>query len=138
MRAHAESAMKVATYLESHPRIKRVIYPGLPSHPQHDLARRQMASFSGMLTFQVQGDAIEVARRIAQRARLFIYAVSLGKQRSLIYYIPTQDVLRTSFHLKDAGEESYRGFAGDGIFRTSIGLDDPDDLCADLEQVLRQ
>jgi len=137
MRAHAESAMKVASFLESHSSIKRVIYPGLPSHPQHDLARKQMATFSGMLTFQVYGDAIEVARKIARRTRIFVYAVSLGKQRSLIYYIPTQDVLRTSFHLTEAQKESYRSFAGDGIFRTSIGLDDPDDLCSDLERALR-
>lgn len=138
MRAHAESALKVATYLESHSKIERVIYPGLLSHPQHDLARRQMENFSGMLTFQVFGDAIQVARRIARHARIFTYAVSLGKQRSLIYYIPTWDVLRTSFHLTEAQKESYHMYAGAGIFRTSIGLDDPEDLCEDLEQILKQ
>ena len=87
MRAHAESAMKVARFLESHPRIRRVTYPGLPSHPQYELACRQMANFSGMLTFQVNGDGLAVAREIARRARKFNCAVSLGKQRSLIYYI---------------------------------------------------
>jgi cystathionine beta-lyase/cystathionine gamma-synthase len=138
MRAHAESAMKVAGFLESYPRIKRVIYPGLQSHPQHELACRQMQNFSGMLTFQVNGDGLDAARRIAQRARIFSYAVSLGKQRSLIYYIPTEDILRTSFHLVGAAEESYRSFAGDGVFRTSIGLEDPDDLCEDLEQALQE
>jgi cystathionine beta-lyase/cystathionine gamma-synthase len=138
MHAHAEGAAKVAGFLESHPRIKRVIHPGLPSHPQHELARRQMENFSGMLTFQVNGDGLNAARRIAQRARIFSYAVSLGKQRSLIYYIPTEDILRTSFHLAGAAEESYRSFAGDGIFRTSIGLDDPGDLCEDLDQALRE
>ncbi|HVJ06707.1 MAG TPA: PLP-dependent aspartate aminotransferase family protein [Candidatus Saccharimonadales bacterium] len=136
MRAHAESAMKIAEFLESHPRVKRVIYPGLSSHPQHELARRQMKNFSGMLTFQVKDDPLPVAREIAQRARLFRYAVSLGKQRSLIYYIPTGDMLRTSFSLTTQAESSYRSFAGDGIFRTSIGLENPDDLCGDLEQVL--
>jgi cystathionine beta-lyase/cystathionine gamma-synthase len=138
MRAHAESAMKMAGFLESYPRIKRVIYPGLQSHPQHELACRQMQNFSGMLTFQVNGDGLDAARRIAQRARIFSYAVSLGKQRSLIYYIPTEDILRTSFHLVGAAEESYRSFAGDGVFRTSIGLEDPDDLCEDLEQALQE
>ncbi len=97
-----------------------------------------MESFSGMLTFQVFGDAIRLARRIAQNARVFIYAVSLGKQRSMIYYIPTQHVLRTSFHLTKAQEESYRMYAGAGIFRTSIGLDAPEDLCEDLEQTLKE
>jgi methionine-gamma-lyase len=136
MRAHEESALKVASFLESHPAIQRVIYPGLPSHPQHELARRQMANFSGMLTFQVKGDGLAAARRIATRARLFNYAVSLGKQRSLIYYIPTDDIFRSSFSLKGAAEQSYRQYAGDGVFRTSIGLDDPDDLCNDLEYAL--
>jgi len=136
MRAHAESAMKIAEFLESCPRVKRVIYPGLSSHPQHELARRQMKNFSGMLTFQVKDDPLPVAREIAQRARLFRYAVSLGKQRSLIYYIPTGDMLRTSFSLTAQAESSYRSFAGDGIFRTSIGLENPDDLCEDLEHVL--
>jgi len=77
MRAHQESVLKVAEFLESHPAVKRVIYPGLPSHPQQELARRQMANFSGMLTFQVKGDGLIAARRIAQRAQLFNYAVSL-------------------------------------------------------------
>ncbi len=136
MRAHAESALKVAGFLESHSGIQRVIYPGLPSHPQHELAKRQMANFSGMLTFQVECDAMAAAHRIAQRAKLFNYAVSLGKQRSLTYYIPTEDILRSSFSLTRSAEESYRSYAGDGVFRTSIGLDDPDDLCRDLEQAL--
>jgi cystathionine beta-lyase/cystathionine gamma-synthase len=138
MRAHADSALKVASFLESHPGIKRVIYPGLPSHPQHELARRQMGNFSGMLTFQTKGDGLVVARRVAKRARLFNYAVSLGKQRSLIYYIPTADILRSSFSLEGLAAESYRNYAGDGVFRTSIGLDDPDDLCNDLEQALQE
>ena len=138
MRAHQESASKVAEFLESHPAVKRVIYPGLPSHPQHELARRQMENFSGMLTFQVKGDGLAAARRISKRAQLFNYAVSLGKQRSLIYYIPTNDILRSSFTLDARAEESYRLYAGEGIFRTSIGLDDPDDLCNDLEQALAE
>jgi cystathionine beta-lyase/cystathionine gamma-synthase len=138
MRAHQDSALKVASYLESHPGVKLVIYPGLPSHPQHELARRQMANFSGMLTFQVKGDGLVAARRIAKRAQLFNYAVSLGKQRSLIYYIPTADILRSSFTLDAPAEESYRLYAGEGVFRTSIGLDDPDDLCNDLEQALAE
>jgi cystathionine beta-lyase/cystathionine gamma-synthase len=136
MRAHEESALKVASFLEAHQAIRRVIYPGLPSHAQHELARRQMANFSGMLTFQVKGNGLTVARQIAKRAKLFNYAVSLGKQRSLIYYIPTDDILRSSFTLEGPAEESYRSYAGDGVFRTSIGLDDPDDLCNDLENAL--
>lgn len=136
MRAHAESAQRVAEFLESRPGIKRVIYPGLPSHPQHELARRQMKNFSGMLTFQVDGDGQEVARRLYRNLRVFQYAVSLGKQRSLIFYIGTGDMLRTSFTLTPEGERSYREYAGEGIFRVSIGLDDPEDLIRDLDQAL--
>ena len=75
-----------------------------------------------MLTFQVKGDALAIARRIAQRSQLFHYAVSLGKQRNLLYYIPTADILRSSFSLEGPAEESYRRYAGDGVFRTSIGF----------------
>jgi cystathionine beta-lyase/cystathionine gamma-synthase len=136
MRAHAEGAAAVAAHLEAHPRVSRVIYPGLPSHPQYELARRQMANFSGMLTFQVHGDAAEVARQFARRARVFTYAVSLGKRRSLVFYLPTAGLLRSSFNLTGAALESYRSFAGEGIFRVSIGLEDPADLCRDLDRVL--
>jgi cystathionine gamma-synthase/methionine-gamma-lyase len=137
MRAHEDSALKVASFLEEHPQVARVIYPGLASHPQHELACKQMANFSGMLTFQVKGDGQAMARQIAQRARIFNYAVSLGKQRSLIFYLPTSDMLRSSFNLAGAALESYRSYAGEGIFRTSIGLEDPNDLCRDIDQALR-
>jgi cystathionine beta-lyase/cystathionine gamma-synthase len=138
MKAHEASARQVALYLESHPAIKRVIYPGLPSHPQYALAQRQMSNFSGMLTFQTKEDGAEVARRLYRKLQVFTYAVSLGKQRSLLFYIPTADILKSSFSLQGAALQSYRDFAGDGIFRVSIGLEAPEDLCADLDQALSQ
>ncbi|HEY6009191.1 MAG TPA: PLP-dependent transferase, partial [Geobacteraceae bacterium] len=137
MRAHAEGAEKVARFLEAHPKVTRVIYPGLPSHPQHELARRQMRNFSGMLTFQVM-DGPAAARVLAERLRIIHYAVSLGHHRSLVFYLPTADMLATSFHLTPAQLTSYREFAGDGIFRLSVGIEDPDDLCRDLDQALAQ
>jgi len=136
MKAHEASARQVALYLESHPAIKRVIYPGLPSHPQYALAQRQMSNFSGMLTFQTKEDGAEVARRLYRKLQVFTYAVSLGKQRSLLFYIPTADILKSSFTLQGTALQSYRDFAGDGIFRVSIGLEAPEDLCADLDQAL--
>jgi cystathionine beta-lyase/cystathionine gamma-synthase len=136
MRAHADNASRVASYLESHPAIKRVIYPGLPSHPQYALAQRQMRNASGMLTFQTKEDGAEVARRLYRKLQVFTYAVSLGKQRSLLFYIPTKDILESSFSLQGAALKSYKDFAGDGIFRVSIGLEDPEDLRADLDQAL--
>lgn len=137
MRAHEENALKVAQFLEKHPAVKRVIYPGLPSHPQYELAKQQMKNFSGMLTFQTHEDGKEVAKRFYRKLQVFTYAVSLGKQRSLIWQIPTQEILESSFHLSGKAEESYREYAGDGIFRVSIGLESPEDLCVDLEQALQ-
>jgi len=137
MKAHQEGAAAVAAFLEGHPKVKRVIYPGLASHPQHDLARRQMDNFSGMLTFQV-ADGPAAARVLADRLQLIHYAVSLGHHRSLVFYLATEDMLRTSFALDAEAEASYRRFAGDGIFRFSVGLEDPKDLCTDLERALAQ
>jgi len=138
MRVHEENARRVANYLESHPAIKRVIYPGLPSHPQYALAQRQMSNASGMLTFQTKEDGTEVARRLYRKLQVFTYAVSLGKQRSLLFYIPTKDILESSFSLKGTALKSYLDFAGDGIFRVSIGLEASEDLCFDLDQALKQ
>lgn len=135
MKAHEEGALTVARFLEEHPKVTRVIYPGLPSHPQHDLARRQMNNFSGMLTFQA-GDGAKSAKIVADRLSIIHYAVSLGHHRSLVFYLPTREMLRTSFRMTEAQETSYRAFAGEGIFRLSVGLEDPADLCADLDYAL--
>jgi cystathionine beta-lyase/cystathionine gamma-synthase len=135
MAAHARGAMEVARFLESHPKITRVVYPGLASHPQAELARRQMANFSGMLAFQVE-DGPKMAQRLADCLEVFHYAVSLGHHRSLIFYLATDDLQQNSFRLDAEHLARYRGFAGDGIFRVSIGLEDPEDLCADLDQAL--
>jgi methionine-gamma-lyase len=135
MKAHEETAMAVAAYLEGHPRVTRVFYPGLASHPQHALARRQMANFSGMITFTVP-DGPAVARRMVERLKVVHYAVSLGHHRSLIYWIPTTDIMRSSFRLEGEALARYRSFAGDGVFRFSVGIEDAADICADLDQVL--
>lgn len=136
MAAHAEGATKLARFLESHPKVMKVVYPGLPSHPQYELARRQMANPSGMLTFQVP-DARAVARKLAKRLQVFHYAVSLGHHRSLIFYMNTDEIQASSFRLDQEHLARYRLYAGDGLFRVSVGLEDADDLCADLDQALR-
>jgi len=135
MTAHEENALAVARFLEDHPRVTRVIYPGLPSHPQHDLARRQMDSFSAMLTFQVDGGP-QLAEEMARRLRVIHYAVSLGHHRSLVFWMDTPSLMETSFRLEGDQLENYRTYAGDGIFRMSVGLEDPADLCEDLARVL--
>ncbi|MDR0685110.1 MAG: aminotransferase class I/II-fold pyridoxal phosphate-dependent enzyme [Spirochaetaceae bacterium] len=138
MKAHEENALKIARYLETNPRITQVIYPGLPSHPQHDLARRQMKNFSGMISFQTERGR-ETVRRLAEKLRIIHYAVSLGHHRSLIFYLDTEELLATSFKLTTGKQlDSLRAFAGDGIFRLSVGLEDADDLIADIEQALNE
>jgi cystathionine gamma-synthase len=135
MALHQANAARVAEFLESHPRVGRAYWPGLASHPQHELARRQMKNFSGMIAFTAEG-GVDLARRFAERLRVISYAVSLGKTKSLLFYIPTEDLLRTSFRMSDEDAAHYREWAGEGVFRLSVGLEDADDLIEDLRQVL--
>jgi len=136
MQAHSANALRVARFLQDHPHVAQVVYPGLESHPQHALAARQMRLPSGMLTFRLAKPAGQALSRIARRLRVVHYAVSLGHVRSLLFYLPTDELLRTSFLLNPTQAAAYRGYAGDGIFRMSVGLENPDDLCADLDQAL--
>jgi methionine-gamma-lyase len=135
MAAHQENALAVARHLEQHPKVTRVMYPGLPSHPQHELAKRQMSNFSGMVTFQVE-DGLAAAQLLSDRLEIVQYAVSLGHNHSLLCYLVTDDLLRSSFHLTPEQEESYRAYAGKGVFRFSVGLEDPADIIADIDQAL--
>jgi cystathionine beta-lyase/cystathionine gamma-synthase len=135
MRAHEETAAAVARFLEGDRRVRRVFYPGLTSHPQHELAKRQMANFSGMMTFLVE-DGPTLARRMVEKLEIIHYAVSLGHHRSLVYYIPTADLMCSTFRHEGEQLARYRDFAGDGLFRFSVGLEDAEDICADLDGVL--
>jgi cystathionine beta-lyase/cystathionine gamma-synthase len=137
MRAHQEGALQVAQYLEANPMVSRVFYPGLASHPQHDLAKRQMKNFAGMLTFQTRKPGEAVARRMVQELQVIHYAVSLGHHRSLICWIATADIEASTFRHTPEELRRYRAFAGDGVFRLSVGIEDGSDLCADLNRVLR-
>ncbi len=138
MRAHGENAMSVAQFLENHSGVTRVIYPGLQSHPQHELAKRQMKTFSGMVAFQVGGKARgeALAETMMKRFEVIHYAVSLGHHRSLCFWMETAGLMQSSFRLTAEQEESYRQYAGDGIFRLSVGLEDASDLMRDLDRVL--
>jgi methionine-gamma-lyase len=135
MRAHEEGALAVASFLEGHPKVTRVLYPGLPSHPQYELARRQMCNAAGVVSFCVE-DGPGTAKRLSRDLRTVHYAVSLGHHRSLIVYLPTADLLTTSFRMDAAQEAAYREYAGDGLFRLSVGLEDAGDIIADLERAL--
>jgi len=136
MKAHEDGAMAVARHLESHPAISRVFYPGLPSHPQHALAKTQMKNFSGMMTFQTREPGLAVARRMVEKLSVIHYAVSLGHHRSLICWIGTDDIEASTFRHDAEAARRYREYAGDGLFRLSVGIETAEDLCADLNRVL--
>jgi methionine-gamma-lyase len=135
MRCHEQNALALANFLQSHDKIERVFYPGLESHPQHDLARTQMNNFSGMLSFRCRNPKA-LAQRMMQQLEVIHYAVSLGHHRSLIYLMQTEDLIGSSYRLEGDELDKYRESAGEGLFRFSVGLEDSADLIRDLEQVL--
>jgi len=124
-----ETALEVARFLQKHPRVARVHYPGLASHPDHKLAKRQMRGFGGMLAFDVKG-GLAAARRFCDRVRLFLLAGSLGGVESLVV-LPIY-----SSHYKMSAEELRRAGVSSGTVRVSVGLEDAADLIADIRQAL--
>ena len=135
MQVHQTNATRVAEFLEGHKKVKKVLYPGLPSHPQFDLAVRQMDNFSGIVSVQIDNGP-GLVQRMMSDLKIFHYAVSLGHHRSLIYWLGTDDLMQSSYGLEGRALDAYRVFAGDGVFRISVGLEDPEDLCDDLAQIL--
>jgi cystathionine beta-lyase/cystathionine gamma-synthase len=136
MARHSQSALQVARFLEGHPRVKRVIYPGLESHPHHALARRQMSGFGGMLTLQLKG-GLGAAITLAQKIKLWKYATSLGHAHSLLFYYPTDLYVDAVSYLDQAQKACIGEWMGEGIVRASVGLENVQDLIADLDQALR-
>ncbi len=129
MQRQSETALKVARFLERHPKVARVHYPGLPSHPDHKLARRQMSGFGAMMAFDHKNGRAG-ARRFGDRIRIFLLAASLGGTESLAV-----QPLYTSHYKMSAKELAAAGISP-GTVRLSIGLEDPQDLIADLKQAL--
>jgi cystathionine beta-lyase/cystathionine gamma-synthase len=129
VRRQCESALAVARFLEQHPKVARVHYPGLPSHPDHALAKRQMSGFGGMLAFDLKG-GLPAARRFCDRSQIFLLGASLGGVESLIVLpIYTSHYRMSTVELAAAKVEP-------GTVRMSVGLEDPADLVADLRQAL--
>lgn len=123
VRAQSESALRLAEFLERHQAVEAVHYPGLPTHPGHAIAARQMSRFGGMLSFRVRGDAGD-AMRVAATVRLFTRATSLGGPHSFIEH--------------RASIEGPQSKTPPNLLRVSVGLENPDDLIDDLDQALRQ
>ena len=123
------SAMKIAQYLEKHPKIEWVKYPGLPSHPQHELAKRQMTGFGTMMSFEVKG-GMEAGEKLMNNVHLAMLAVSLGGVETLIQHPASMTHAALSKHdREDAG-------ITDGLVRFSIGIEEVEDIIADLEEAL--
>jgi cystathionine gamma-synthase/cystathionine gamma-lyase len=129
MRQHEENALAVAQYLEGHPEVETVNYPGLPGHPQHELAKKQMSGFSGMVSFALKGGA-EAAYAAVQKTEVFHFAESLGGVESLI----TLPATMTHAAIPKAQREA-RGVT-DGLMRLSVGIEDKEDLIADLDRAI--
>jgi cystathionine beta-lyase/cystathionine gamma-synthase len=129
MERHSANALAVAEFLQSHPKIARVIYPGLPSHPRHDLAKQQMSGFGGMVAAELRGGIAE-SRRFLERCELFSLAESLGGVESLIEH--------PAIMTHASVPEDVRRAVGisDGLVRISVGIEDIGDLLADLAQAL--
>jgi cystathionine gamma-lyase len=130
MQAHCANALELARWLETHPAIEKVIYPGLASHPQHALAARQMRGFGGMLSIYVRG-GLDAARRMMERCELFACAESLGGVESLINH----PAIMT--HASVPPENRARLGIADNLVRLSVGVEDVADLRAELEAALR-
>ena len=130
MREHAKNAQAVAEFLQSHSEVERVYYPGLPSHPQHELAKRQMSGFGGMLSFTLKGPE-QRAIDFANRMKYFSLAESLGGVESLICH-PARMT-----HGSIPKEERERRGVTDGLLRLSVGIEDIDDLIEDLRTALQ-
>jgi cystathionine beta-lyase/cystathionine gamma-synthase len=128
MAQHNANGLAVAEFLASHPKVASVLYPGLPNHPQHDLAKRQMRGFGGMLSFDV--GTFEAARCVCNRVRLMALAESLGGVETLICHPASMT------HASVPAERRAAIGLTDSLVRISVGIEDPADLIADLRQAL--
>ena len=131
MERHCRSAMQIAKWLEVHDSVESVLYPGLESHPQHELAREQMPGFGGIVTFFIKG-GLEDARRFLERCRVFSLAESLGGVESLV------DHPAIMTHASVPSSERAKLGISDTLIRLSVGIEDVEDLKADLDQALQK
>ena len=130
MQQHRANGQVLAQFLSAHPKVKRVYYPGLPTHPQHELARKQMNGFGGMLAFDL--GSLEAARRLLNAVRLHALAESLGGVETLISHPATMT------HASVPADRRAAIGITDGLVRISAGIEDIDDLVEDLTQALDQ
>ncbi|MGZ5282934.1 MAG: cystathionine gamma-synthase [Bacteroidia bacterium] len=130
MDRHCENGMKIANYLVNHPKVAKVHFPGLPDHPGHEIAKKQMKAFGGMMSFSLKGDRYEDALTLLTSTHYFALAESLGGVESLIGHPASMT------HAAIPKEEREKTGVVDSLIRLSVGIEDADDLIADLEQAL--
>jgi cystathionine beta-lyase/cystathionine gamma-synthase len=131
MERHSQNAMKVATFLEQHPKVSRVSYPGLPSHPGHQVAKRQMSAFSGMISFELKG-GIPAGVALLNNVKLCALAESLGSVETMITHPATMT------HAEVPKDERLARGLTDGLCRLSVGIEDVQDIIEDLESALEK
>ncbi|MCH8243089.1 MAG: PLP-dependent transferase [Planctomycetes bacterium] len=131
MARHAANAQVVAEFLEAHPKVESVTYPGLPSHPQHDIAKSQMSGYSGMISFELVG-GISAGKTVMNSVKLCALAESLGAVETMITHPATMT------HVEVPVEERHARGLTDGLVRISVGIEDVEDIIADLEQALEK
>ena len=129
MEAHQKGAQALAEMLAEHPQVEKVYYPGLPTHPHHELAKRQQRGFGGMVSFDIKGGR-PAAEKLFSRIQLFQLAESLGGIESLIEYPDTMS------HASMTLEARRNGGISESTIRVSVGIEDPADLLADMKQAL--
>lgn len=130
MQRHCENAKKVAEYLTDHPKIEKVYWPGLPTHPNHNIAKKQMKDFGGMLSFTTKGNNYEEAIKIVENLKVFTLAESLGGVESLAGHPASMT------HASIPKEEREKTGVVDSLIRLSVGIEDVEDLIADLKQAI--
>ena len=131
MERHASNAQAVAEFLESHPQVEKITYPGLKSHPQYGVAKEQMDGFSGMISFELKG-GINAGTTVMNNVKLCSLAESLGAVETMITHPATMT------HVDVPAEERHARGLSDGLVRISVGIEDPDDIIDDLKQALEK
>ena len=131
MERHSQNGEKIAHYLKAHPAVKKVYWPGFEDHPGHAIAKAQMKSFGGMISFELKNDTIEAARKLLSSTHLFSLAESLGGVESLINHPASMT------HASIPREERIKNGLSDTLIRLSVGIEDADDLIADLENAIQ-
>jgi cystathionine gamma-lyase/cystathionine beta-lyase len=131
MKAHCENGRRIAEYLKTHPKIDKLYWPGFTDHPNHDIAKKQMRDFGGMISFSVKGAGLEETFKVASSFKVFSLAESLGGVESLVNHPATMT------HASIPKAERDAAGVTDSLLRLSVGIEDIDDLLEDLENALK-